>query len=173
MVGQVKELWEGQTSTENIIFVKVQHCQLSDVVDPYYGMRRLMTLDDTSWLTEKVSSVGFFSGNSKTRHLDCSKDLKCLLNIQHNCHEGQCKVTNSGEHRVERTLTTIKLPKLKHNNLNSYLINAAATYSAEAHRVTSGHQRRPVQPHEWSASITRGLAEWVRLKPPRTQDATL
>lgn len=47
-----------------------------------------------------------------------------------------------------------------HNPTKSYIINAAALYSAEVHRWLSNRTLHEVQPAEWVQAISMGLAIW-------------
>ncbi|KAG0140320.1 hypothetical protein CROQUDRAFT_100284 [Cronartium quercuum f. sp. fusiforme G11] len=60
-------------------------------------------------------------------------DVDCVINVQHNCHDGGCVITNTQAHHVERQPTQEHLPEITHKATNLYIINAAALYSAEVH----------------------------------------
>ncbi|KAH9817598.1 hypothetical protein DFH28DRAFT_962423 [Melampsora americana] len=101
---------------------------------PFYSMREILVTDVT--LSARV------------------KDIICLLNVQHNCHEGQCPVDKS--HTLSKAVYGIK-----HNPSNNYILNSASHYSGEIHRVESQYNYQPVTPTDWNLAISQGLAIWA------------
>lgn len=88
-----------------------------------------------------------------------------MLNVQHNCWDARCQVTHTRAHTVERTLVQPNRPEVSHQPLNSYIINAAALYSAEAHRKASGLGWGAVSEEEWEEGLWEGLRRWLTTHP--------
>jgi hypothetical protein len=55
---------------------------------------------------------------------------------------------------------------ITHNPLNSYIINAGALYSAEAHRRASGLAISTLTPQQWKEAVSKGLEVWDSAPPP-------
>lgn len=93
------------------------------------------------------------------------QDIKCVLNVQHNCWDSKCQITHTKSHTVERTLVHQGRPEVSHRPVNSYIINAAALYSAEQHWEASGLQWGAVCQEEWKDGVTSGLERWLTSHP--------
>lgn len=94
------------------------------------------------------------------------QDIDCVLNVQHNCHDGGCTL-GATKKRVERIETDITVPCLAHTNHNSFIINISSFYSAESHRLVTKDQQLAITPQQWSVSVDEGLTQWIADKPPR------
>ncbi|KAH9815167.1 hypothetical protein DFH28DRAFT_1107682 [Melampsora americana] len=53
------------------------------------------------------------------------------------------------------------------DDVNSFIVNAGALYSAEYHRIVTNHLWSAVTPAEWAVSITAGLSAWFEKCPPK------
>ncbi|KAH9807974.1 hypothetical protein DFH28DRAFT_899858, partial [Melampsora americana] len=89
------------------------------------------------------------------------------LNVQHNCHDAQCKVANTRSFRIEQTEARHKRPEVTHQAFNSFIINAGSHYASEYHRGVTQHVWSAVTPAEWQRSIDRGLLAWFERCPPK------
>ncbi|KAH9811538.1 hypothetical protein DFH28DRAFT_900402 [Melampsora americana] len=94
--------------------------------------------------------------------------VTCVINVQHNCHDSDCSVTQTKTYRVERTDATKKRPEVTHETSNSFIVNAGAHFSSEYHRHLTDHVWSPVTTDEWQASINEGLAAWFKRCPPKS-----
>ncbi|KAH9807687.1 hypothetical protein DFH28DRAFT_1072385 [Melampsora americana] len=137
-------MWQQVES--NLVFLAVKKCQLRGL-NSFYGMRELTETQQEVWIHPK--------------------NISCILNIQHNCHDAQCAVTKSKSYRKERIEARNKLPEVSHKQVNSFIVNAGSLYSSEFHRIVTNHIWSPVTPTEWEVSITAGLATWFEKCPPR------
>jgi hypothetical protein len=88
------------------------------------------------------------------------QDIKCLLNIQHNCHDSRCSLAKNHRKKIERRETTIGLWGVEHANTNSFIINAASHYSGHIHRQLADLELTPVSPEQWDHAIKLGLKVW-------------
>lgn len=80
--------------------------------------------------------------------------------MQHNCFDAGCTLTKTKARKVEKQLTDNFDLEITHQNLNSYILNASAHYSAHIHRDLSNRGIPPVSPQEWVQAIEDGLAKW-------------
>lgn len=93
--------------------------------------------------------------------------MTCALNMQHNCQAGGCTVTHTRTYSVERTQVQNKRPEVTHNPSNSFILNAAAQYNSEYHRLLTNHTWSEVPPEQWHNSIEEGLSVWFTRCPPK------
>ncbi|KAH9815113.1 hypothetical protein DFH28DRAFT_1221255 [Melampsora americana] len=139
-IGRVISLWRpfGMDDTKTLLVIK--KCMHGRLV-PFYSMREILVTDVT--LSARV------------------KDIICLLNVQHNCHEGQCPVDKLHVRLIERKTSSKAVYGIKHNPSNNYILNSASHYSGEIHRVESQYNYQPVTPTDWNLAISQGLAIWA------------
>ncbi|KAH9812611.1 hypothetical protein DFH28DRAFT_1177059 [Melampsora americana] len=143
-VGRVASIWQQVES--NQVFLALKKCRLRGL-HPFYGMREVTETEQEAWIQ--------------------TKNISCILNIQHNCHDAQCAVSKSKSYRIERLEARKKQPEVSHKDVNSFIVNAGALYSAEYHRHVTKHVWSEVTPAEWEVSITEGLSAWFEKCPPK------
>lgn len=98
-----------------------------------------------------------------------------MINFQHNCHEGNCRVGKSSGRRIERRDVGGSIPIIIHDDSQSFILNSAAHYSAELHRRLSDVQLSRVSGPQWNEAIKKGVGTWktapVRAPQPRVTKA--
>ncbi|KAH9813950.1 hypothetical protein DFH28DRAFT_895516, partial [Melampsora americana] len=130
----------------------LKQCRSGQIV-PFYGMREILLLDGI--MSKKV------------------KDVESILNIQHNCHNGGCEVTDSSGQRVERKDVGGTTSIISHNNSNSYILNTASHYSAELHRRLSKIELANVSSDQWNHAIEKGVKNWKSMPKQASKKARL
>lgn len=95
-----------------------------------------------------------------------------MLNVQHNCHEGQCRVTMSRTKKIERKICDVQVSGITHANNPSFILNSAAQYSGELHRRLANINLTPVTPAQWNEAIGNGLDVWRDLPRPNKKQKT-
>ncbi|KAH9814285.1 hypothetical protein DFH28DRAFT_971155 [Melampsora americana] len=138
-VGRVESFWEGNGSRTSEYLAKIKVCEVSHSIDEFYGFRGLSISQEDLWIS--------------------IKNIKCVLNVQHNCNLAQCKPrkspkTNAGQLPVNSPY------QIKHEPFNAYLINSGALYSAESHRSIANISYKPWSLDEWEECIDIGMKSW-------------
>ena len=82
------------------------------------------------------------------------------MNVQHNCHDSDCELTQSRVGFVERTKSSTKFLERTHSNDTRYLINLASLSSPALHRSFSGVAINSKQSLEWINTLHDGLKVW-------------
>ncbi|KAH9819564.1 hypothetical protein DFH28DRAFT_1145465 [Melampsora americana] len=137
-IGQVQSIWIPKDSAASKSLVLMKKCKRGGVVE-FYGMREIVISEHEVWMKPK--------------------DIECILNVQHNCHEALCSPIHDQHRRVERqTAKTFPNARICHTELNSYILNAAALYNAESHRKASELECLSPTPEEWDEAIEKGIA---------------
>ncbi|KAH9817521.1 hypothetical protein DFH28DRAFT_1155633 [Melampsora americana] len=139
-IGQVQSIWIPKDSAASKSLVLMKKCKRGGVVE-FYGMREIVISEHEVWMKPK--------------------DIECILNVQHNCHEALCSPIHDQHRRVKRrTAKTFPNARICHTELNSYILNAAALYNAESHRKASELECLSPTPEEWDEAIEKGIAVW-------------
>ncbi|KAH9808962.1 hypothetical protein DFH28DRAFT_1192064 [Melampsora americana] len=139
IIGQVVSIWKPVGHSSGKIILALARCKKGRVV-PFYGMREFVP-------TEHVFACDI-------------KKVECLVNMQHNCHDGNCTEIFTRTKKIERRETTIPIPTIEHQAYKSYILNSASHYSAELHRKLADLHVDEVTPDEWNHSIRKGLTKW-------------
>ncbi|KAH9808339.1 hypothetical protein DFH28DRAFT_1039480 [Melampsora americana] len=138
-IGQVQSIWrlDGVSDTKTNLIIKL--CERGPV-NAFYGMREVK-------VTERTKLVNV-------------KDIVCLLNIQHNCHDVKCALAKTHRKKIERTISTIGLWGVDHVVSPSFILNAASHYSGHIHQRLSDLDLPDILPEEWNIAINTGLKYW-------------
>ncbi|EGG00905.1 uncharacterized protein MELLADRAFT_111397 [Melampsora larici-populina 98AG31] len=151
---QVQSIWipDGKAAIKTVLVMK--QCTKGRLV-PFYGMREILK-------GEHVFARGV-------------KDVVTVINVQHNCHEGKCKVTMSHTKKIERKVCDVLVSGITHADTNSFIINSAAQYSGEVHRRIAEVNLTTVNATQWNSAIQEGLKAWNEAsrgakKQKQTQD---
>ncbi|KAH9815307.1 hypothetical protein DFH28DRAFT_969339 [Melampsora americana] len=147
-VGQVGGIWE-QVGSKTVL-LQVKKCRLAPGLEPFYGMKEIKVTSADAWVR--------------------THSVTCVLNVQHNCHDAQCDVTNTKAYRIERTQAKKKRAEVTHKDTNSFIINAGAHYNSEFHRNATAAVWEPVTANEWKDSIKEGLSVWYKSGPPKDHE---
>ncbi|KAH9820701.1 hypothetical protein DFH28DRAFT_1194770 [Melampsora americana] len=140
-VGCVISVWQGTTQTDSPQnWVEIVNARDNPGVHPFYYMKEFRKSQDKVWI--KLN------------------DIHCLLNVQHNCHDGDCEILRSRNQTVERRVIKEKGWQVNHSEFNSYILNCSSFYSAQGHREMSGIELLDVSPEEWCSSVAEGLHTW-------------
>ncbi|KAH9808583.1 hypothetical protein DFH28DRAFT_1197768 [Melampsora americana] len=139
IISCVESMWKPMGKEPSACLIAMKKCYRGEI-HPFYSMREIVKTDASAFLKPI--------------------ELKTMLNVQHNCHDAQCRVGSTRFKQVERQDTTIPLPEIIHNQNPSYILNSASLYSAELHRRLSAIHLAEVQPDQWSQAIGNGLKTW-------------
>ncbi|PLW05813.1 hypothetical protein PCANC_27576 [Puccinia coronata f. sp. avenae] len=144
-VGYVQSVWKVDTQ----FFVHVYKMQKLPLIHSFYWMR----------------------GFCKTKELWAvnSKDIVTTLNLQHDCHHGQCKVTRTRSTTIERLETTIKTPEVLHQDDEFFILNSASLHAPEQHRRIADLPITPVSPKQWLSITQLGLSRWGVVQAPAAE----
>lgn len=144
LIGRVHSIWRPDNSSTSNFLLLLKKCNRGRII-PFYGMREVVTTTEDVWIK--------------------ADDIRCILNVQHNCHRALCSVTHNHPKRIERKSIPDSQSRITHNDLNSYIINSAALYSAESHREASGLPHSGCTKAEWDEAIEKGLNVWTSVPP--------
>ncbi|KAH9820635.1 hypothetical protein DFH28DRAFT_1218091 [Melampsora americana] len=135
----VQSLWKGRYEDRTKMLSELKICKLSPVIDEFYGFRGTSITTEVLWVP--VESI------------------RCVINVQHNCHLAKCQMqTSPARHDGQ---LPIKAPyQIKHNDMNAYIINSGALYSAEDHRELVNITYDSWSREQWEESIRIGLKNW-------------
>ncbi|EFP93188.1 uncharacterized protein PGTG_19427 [Puccinia graminis f. sp. tritici CRL 75-36-700-3] len=89
-----------------------------------------------------------------------SQNVKAGLNVQHNCHNGGCELTETGDGFVERRKSKKKKLELTHTDHDQYIVNIASLSSAAWHRTFSEITFVSPGPLQWVNTLHDGLKKW-------------
>ncbi|KAH9810787.1 hypothetical protein DFH28DRAFT_901765, partial [Melampsora americana] len=145
LIAQVVSLWKVVGEAETNTLVVLHQCKQGWMLE-FYGMQEITLTDD----------VG----------LKNIKDIHCLLNVQHNCHDAQCVVEKTHHKRFERKISSNTLWGVQHVDHNSFGINGASQYSSELHRRASDFIFHAVTPEDWTQAVDQGLDHWKAESKP-------
>ncbi|KAH9810781.1 hypothetical protein DFH28DRAFT_901869 [Melampsora americana] len=135
LIGRVHSIWRPDESSTSNFLLLLKKCNRGRIL-PFYGMHEVVTTTDDVWI--------------KADH------IQCILNVQHNCNQALCSVTHNYPKRIERKIVPDSQSRITHNNLNSYIINSAALYSAEWHCKASGIPHSGCTKAQWDEAIEKG-----------------
>ncbi|KAH9812511.1 hypothetical protein DFH28DRAFT_1129815 [Melampsora americana] len=138
-IARVLSIWNADVDFAERTMLVLQICDQGRMI-PFYGMREVL-------VTERIICQSV-------------KAVECILNIQHNCHEGRCTISQSYLRQIERKESSISLFAMKHQDTNSFIINSAAQYSSDIHRKVSNFQYSEVTAADWERVISEGLRIW-------------
>ncbi|KAH9807622.1 hypothetical protein DFH28DRAFT_914221, partial [Melampsora americana] len=135
----VMSFWKGQYQDRSKLLSEVKICKLLPDLDLFYGFRGARITEETLWIPVQ--------------------NFRCVINVQHNCHLAKCHMQlTPASHDGQLPL---KAPyQIKHNELNEYIINSGALYSAEHHRELVNISYSAWTPQQWEESIAIGLKHW-------------
>ncbi|PLW21644.1 hypothetical protein PCANC_03188 [Puccinia coronata f. sp. avenae] len=89
-----------------------------------------------------------------------------VINVQHNCHRFQCPVVKSAAARMEREITSIAVPEVRHKEDNHFIINSASLSNPELHRLVAALPHKLVSPLDWMDCVRGGYTVWVKTPDP-------
>jgi hypothetical protein len=82
------------------------------------------------------------------------------LNVQHDCHRGDCQLKETRTAIVERRKSSLKTLELTHNDDKQYIINLASHSSPALYRQISDIPVGLSGPLEWIGVMHDGLGCW-------------
>ncbi|KAH9815232.1 hypothetical protein DFH28DRAFT_1165648 [Melampsora americana] len=143
----VASIWKPTNQDPANAILVLSKCVKGRIV-PFYGMREYVVSEGSS-----LCSV---------------KKVRSLVNLQHNCHGAECRVTEIQTKRLERRETNIPVPSIRHQPTRSFILNTASHYSAELHRELADIHVGEITRTQWHESIHKGLGVWTgALRPAR------
>ncbi|KAH9813286.1 hypothetical protein DFH28DRAFT_896989, partial [Melampsora americana] len=138
-VGQVVAMWKPDRVPADRCVILLRATQLGGI-DPFYGMRKITRTHQERWV--------------KVIH------IHCIMNVQHNCNQEVCPVTEGSKKKVERRETSARISTVAHIANDHFVLNSASHYSAEAHRVVANILPQKLAPAEWLEALLQGLHIW-------------
>ncbi|KAH9811554.1 hypothetical protein DFH28DRAFT_1178981 [Melampsora americana] len=138
-IGQIQSIWKLDRVSDSHTHLVLKLCQKGPI-NNFYGMRGVK-------ITEEIV-------------LTSVKDVVCVLNIQHNCHDSKCNLAKNHHKKIERRVTTIGLWGVDHVDSKEFILNAASHYSGALHRQLSELQLIPVSTEDWDTAIHKGIKKW-------------
>ncbi|KAH9809240.1 hypothetical protein DFH28DRAFT_934282 [Melampsora americana] len=148
-VGFIQSFWTGQSEGHLKLLSELKICALSTVVDNFYGFCGLHITEEVLWVP--------------------IQNIRCVINVQHNCQSAECELLSSPA-RHDGQLP-VKAPyQIKHKELNSYIINSGALYSAEDHREVANLCYQEWTPQQWSETIELGLKNWETVRQKKAEE---
>ncbi|KAH9814314.1 hypothetical protein DFH28DRAFT_1108148 [Melampsora americana] len=138
-VGQIESFWEGRNNNNLQFLAKLNVCSMDEEIDSFYGFRGL-----------NISKENFWMPLAK---------IKCVLNVQHNCHLAKCQPQSTPPRHNGQM--PVKSPyQIEHRPVNKYILNSGALYSAEYHRSLANIKYTEWTNHEWNECIEIGISSW-------------
>ncbi|KAH9813011.1 hypothetical protein DFH28DRAFT_1128957 [Melampsora americana] len=93
-----------------------------------------------------------------------------LVNMQHNCHGGECTTVLTQPRKIERTAAKMTVPTVKHSSTPSFILNSASHYSAELHRKLADLHVDVITSTQWNTAVATGVAKWKATPRPTCQN---
>ncbi|OAV95271.1 hypothetical protein PTTG_09104 [Puccinia triticina 1-1 BBBD Race 1] len=153
-LGRVDHLWRGRKGRRVVLYLCVAQFDFGEV-DGFYNMRTV---------TRRPGGTFISVAN-----------LVAKLNMQHNCHRGECPVCLTKRVRVEQQDTNKFTGEVAHTNEDNYVVNLASLLSTLAHRKFSDIAFEAIPDHGYVEALHEGLAKWhaasTRTGPPGPVEA--
>ncbi|KAH9819140.1 hypothetical protein DFH28DRAFT_957769 [Melampsora americana] len=130
----VRSFWQGQHQGRTKLLMEVKMCKLSPVIDQFYGFRGTSVTDEVLWIPVQ--------------------NVRCVINVQHNCHLAKCHMQLSPA-RHDGHLPLKAPHQIHHKELNEYIINSGALYSAADHRDLHWEEARHKQADEKKEKLVK------------------
>ncbi|KAI9608726.1 hypothetical protein H4Q26_004913 [Puccinia striiformis f. sp. tritici PST-130] len=89
-----------------------------------------------------------------------AEEVESCLNLQHNCHDGGCKLTKTRAMRIERNDSDVKALEITHKDDVNFILNSCSLHAIDPHRRTSGLVFRRVEPLQWLDALHEGFNNW-------------
>jgi hypothetical protein len=151
-IGQVHSIWKVSSNRSTIAYcMQVNQFELAHISD-YYHMRTIKRTPNS---------------------IVCSpQEIIHCLNVQHNCHEGGCKVKLGSRPQGDTHEGNPMRYILDHKSTDSFIINSCSFQAPEAHREISSLELHAVPRPEFEAAIRKGLNKWQSEKniPDREEE---
>ncbi|OAV93398.1 hypothetical protein PTTG_27334 [Puccinia triticina 1-1 BBBD Race 1] len=100
-----------------------------------------------------------FRVTGKSLFVNAEEVVSCL-NLQHNCHNGNCKLTKTRKLRIERNDSEVMALEITHNNEKQFILNSCSLHSVDSHQSTSGLVFKRIEPLQWIDTLHEGLNKW-------------
>ncbi|KAA1106853.1 hypothetical protein PGTUg99_020771 [Puccinia graminis f. sp. tritici] len=88
------------------------------------------------------------------------QDVVSTLNVQHDCHKGQCSIELTKQKKLEREAIGRYVGEVTHANNINYIVNLASLSSVDAHRNFSGVPVEAVDCRKQLRGVHEGLTQW-------------
>ncbi|OAV92820.1 hypothetical protein PTTG_04927 [Puccinia triticina 1-1 BBBD Race 1] len=90
-----------------------------------------------------------------------AKYIQGCINVQHNCHLGECTVERTKAVLMEGKASRVKTGQVAHTDTDNYIINAASLHDPHLHQTVANLPILTPNGSDWSEAISRGLAIWT------------
>jgi hypothetical protein len=87
--------------------------------------------------------------------------LHGAVNVQHDCHEGQCTVEKTLITPKERQKSKQKAWQVEHTNNSRYVINSGSLHDAPIHQALASLSGDRITEEQWIDCIETGYSNWV------------
>ncbi|KAA1138086.1 hypothetical protein PGTUg99_029966 [Puccinia graminis f. sp. tritici] len=88
------------------------------------------------------------------------QDVVSTLNVQHDCHKGQCSIELTKQKKLEREAIGRYVGEVTHADNINYIVNLASLSSVDAHRNFSGVPVEAVDCRKQLRGVHEGLTQW-------------
>ncbi|WAQ81175.1 hypothetical protein PtA15_1A514 [Puccinia triticina] len=89
-----------------------------------------------------------------------AKEVESCLNLQHNCHDGDCKLTKTRKLRIERNDSEVRALETTHQDNKRFILNSCSLHSVNSHQKISGLVFKRIKPLQWIDTLPEGLNKW-------------
>ncbi|KAG1728357.1 hypothetical protein EDD22DRAFT_742551, partial [Suillus occidentalis] len=108
-IGRIREILMSSDDHDNVSHIALQRFAFADTLHPSVHLPCLNLLDDEVVVT--------------------AADIKCVINLQHNCIDSQCTDTLQMAMRQERIETSRMIPTIRHKSTPNYFLNAYSIHN--------------------------------------------
>ncbi|KAA1128585.1 hypothetical protein PGTUg99_007608 [Puccinia graminis f. sp. tritici] len=139
VIGRVLSIWQVRSDDISEYYIKLEVYDITSV-DPHYEMRGLL----------RSGLVTFVN----------AKDVQGTINVQHNCHHGDCGLNRTKMTYLERQATGVLVDQVEHSDSDHFIINSASLHNSVLHWHVSDLVVPVISPDEWTSAILSGLEAW-------------
>ncbi|PLW26142.1 hypothetical protein PCANC_25402 [Puccinia coronata f. sp. avenae] len=144
-LGRADHLWETQQGVRIHLFVCLTLFDKGEV-DAFYGMRC-------------IQQTGI-------KHFVKVLDVCAVINVQHNCHSGNCTMQWTSTVHFERRDNGSKAAEFKHGDNDNYIVNGAALLSVGWQRQFSAVPCVQQSNQGQLRALHQGIARWHAQETP-------
>ncbi|KAI7933513.1 hypothetical protein MJO29_016833 [Puccinia striiformis f. sp. tritici] len=144
-IARVEHLWEARSGTSVQMYLSLSLFAKGQV-DDFYGMRTIRR-----------------TGRRKFVGIEC---IAACINVQHNCHRGNCAISWTRGVQVERRDTNIRVAEMAHVDDDDYIVNGASLSSVDAQRAFSDNPCKEITNQQQLTALHKGIAKWHALETP-------
>jgi hypothetical protein len=172
-LGRVDGLWEACKQARSTLFLCLTPFETGGI-SKFYQMREVCKGGEGKFIGVQVCFLFQFGLLVlETERFPLQNFVTCV-NVQHDCHKGNCAVTLSRRRQLERQSTGAMVGEVGHTDDRNYIINSAGFYSKTRPRVFAGVPLRTVDWQSQLQGLHEGLSQWhlagTKTGPPMPVD---